>query len=149
MSSNNGGTSPPNTTTEPFVWVLIPLVVVFSIGTFIIFVWNKNLREHFPDHPAPEDIDAAAVGDDVYGRFRRGVRSSTRGAEARSMEGLNELGEAPPPYDAKKPPGIADQHGGAANEPNISGTGPRDTELPPGYPARPLPTHAAISRHEQ
>ncbi|KAG5951874.1 hypothetical protein E4U53_002080 [Claviceps sorghi] len=122
--------------TEPFVWVLIPLVVIFFTGTILIFLWNKKRREHYPVHPAwPEERGAATAGDggdDAHGQYGRGLRWPG-GSEARSTEGLNELGEAPPPYDAMKPPAIGDQHG--ANEPSTSGTRPRESgsDLPPGY----------------
>ncbi|KAG6008673.1 hypothetical protein E4U21_004028 [Claviceps maximensis] len=144
MSSNNGGTS--NTSTEPFVWVLIPMIVIFSMMAFVIFIWNRKRRERYPIHihsAWPVERGAAAVRDDAYGRYRRGLHWSTRRIELRSTEGLNELGEAPPPYDSKKPPGIGEQHG-------PSGTGHRDvrSECPPGYPAQPCSIHAANSRNE-
>ncbi|KAG6007111.1 hypothetical protein E4U43_000358 [Claviceps pusilla] len=153
MSSNNDPT--PSTSTEPFVWVLIPLVVIFSMGTFVIFIWRKRRGERYAIYPAwPEERGTAAANDDAHGQFRQDLRWPSRGPAARSTEGLNELGEAPPPYDAKKLPETGDGHGTAANESSTSetgtGTGPRDrSELPPGYPAQPSSTYVAISRREQ
>lgn len=57
------------------------------------------------------------------------------------MEGLNELGEAPPPYDTKKPPAIQDRHG-RRRDAGEEGTELRDLEAggrPPEYPAHPPP----------
>ncbi|KAG5936698.1 hypothetical protein E4U59_004849 [Claviceps monticola] len=73
---------------------------------------------------------------------RRRSHLPLRSLETRSTEGLNDMGEAPPPYNARKPPGtVEDRHEGA-NEPRTSGMG-----APPEYPAQPSPTHAANPRN--
>lgn len=66
------------------------------------------------------------------------------------MEGLNEIGEAPPPYDSKKPPAIGDQHRRQRSEE----TGETSTEMqdleagvrPPEYPAHPPPAVTTDTR---
>ncbi|KAK9445520.1 hypothetical protein VB005_00632 [Metarhizium brunneum] len=123
--------------TEPFVWVIIPLVAVFSVGTFIVFIWNRQRRRQNPDRRAwPED--RVLVGSS-YIRYRRGLRWSPW-SETRSVEGLNELGEAPPPYDSKKPPALHNQHPTRREETGEEGSELRDLESggrPPAYPAQP------------
>ncbi|KAK2591435.1 hypothetical protein QQS21_010875 [Conoideocrella luteorostrata] len=143
MSSNDGGSS--GMSTEPFVWVLIPLVTIFSVGTFIAFLWNRRRRRSYRDrHVWPENRVLVGAS---YVRYRRGVRWSPW-SETRPAEGLNELGEAPPPYDSKKPPGIGDHHG-MQDESSASGTALRDVEAgqhPPEYPALPRPAHTVNTR---
>ncbi|KHN96640.1 uncharacterized protein MAM_05583 [Metarhizium album ARSEF 1941] len=125
--------------TEPLVWVIIPLIAVFSVGTFVLFIWNRQRkRSSLNRNELPED--RVLVGSS-YIRCRRGMRWSPW-SETRSVEGLNELGEAPPPYDSKKPPAIHDQLAERREETGQEGSELRDLETgrrPPAYPAPPQP----------
>ncbi|OAA33381.1 hypothetical protein AAL_00846 [Moelleriella libera RCEF 2490] len=129
--------------TEPFIWVLIPLVAVFSIGTLLMFLWNKCRRHSTTESNAWPQERVAVAGPDV----RRGIRWSPWSG-MRSTEGLNELGEAPPPYDTKKLPAPADRHDTPdnASAPAIPLQEVENGALPPSYPAVPPPTHATNPR---
>lgn len=145
MSSTGGDTS-SGMSTEPFVWVIIPLIAVFSIGTFIVFVWNRQRKRRNQNQAAwPED--RVLVGGS-YVRSRRGMRWSPW-SEGRPTEGLNELGEAPPAYDSKKPPDIDDRHRERRDETGETSTEMQDLEAgvrPPAYPAHPPPAVTTDTR---
>ncbi|KND91667.1 hypothetical protein TOPH_03644 [Tolypocladium ophioglossoides CBS 100239] len=122
-----------NMSSRPLLWVIIPLLAVFSAGCFTAFVWTRHRRAR---------RDPAWLGDRILmpsGFLMARPERRWNTTRARSVEGLNELGEAPPPYDTKKPPPIdglrRDEVGGPAMELRDLevGTGP-----PPGYVA-PLP----------
>ncbi|KAG6132123.1 hypothetical protein E4U24_007346 [Claviceps purpurea] len=128
MSSWDGAMESGPDGRKQILWVSLSALGIFIILA-IAYVWMKN-RE-----------TAAGPGANEWHRRRRS-HSPLRSLETRSTEGLNESGEAPPPYNARKPPGtMGDRHEGA-NEPHISGMG-----APPEYPAQPSPTHAANPRN--
>ncbi|KAH6891368.1 hypothetical protein B0T10DRAFT_485084 [Thelonectria olida] len=83
-------------------WVLIPLVVIILIGlaATVVQIRRRRLRRQGVTWPgAPGNMQSTG------GRIlvvRRGGRNGTRSETARMEEGLNELGEAPPPYEGKK-----------------------------------------------
>ncbi|POR36809.1 Uncharacterized protein TPAR_02995 [Tolypocladium paradoxum] len=117
---------------QPLFWVIIPLLAVFSAGLFTAFVWTRHWRAR---------RDASWPGDRILmpsGFLMARPERRWNTTRARSLEGLNELGEAPPPYDSKKPPPIdgirRDEVGGPAMErlDLEAGMGP-----PPGYVAPP------------
>lgn len=128
-----------NMASQPLLWVIVPLLAVFSAGCFTVFVWARHRRARRNPSWAG-DLILMPSGFLMARTERR--RNTT--ARARSLEGLNELGEAPPPYDTKKPPPIdgirRDEVGGPAMELRDleAGTGP-----PPGYVAPPPPAHVA------
>jgi len=76
---------------------------------------------------------------------RSGGRRWADRNRSRDLEGLNELGEAPPPYDTKKPPSIScryDPADGAGTElTNMDSAGARAPE----YVPRPPEAHVATS----
>ncbi|PNY21664.1 Uncharacterized protein TCAP_07235 [Tolypocladium capitatum] len=124
---------------QPLLWVIIPLLAVFSAGFFTAFVWARHRRaRRDPSWPGSNSI-LMPGGFLTTCTDRRGNT-----AAARSVEGLNELGEAPPPYDTKKPPPIddlrRDEMGGPAMELRDMESGMRP---PPGYVASPPPAHVA------
>ncbi|KAF4451192.1 hypothetical protein F53441_5802 [Fusarium austroafricanum] len=92
-SDDNNGFS---FSSQPFAWVLIPLFVIFVLGlTATIIQVRRRRRRRANQNPwAPANT-----------RLRGGRRTTNRGSPwngTRSQEGLNELGQAPPPYDGKK-----------------------------------------------
>lgn len=129
---------------QPFIWVIIPLMAIFAIGAIICFIWNRRRRRQNPDRYIWPENRVLVNGQ--YVRYRRGGLRWSPWGEARSLEGLNELGEAPPPYDKKKPPGIHEQHGPGVDG-QQQGQELRDIEagvLPPEYPTAPPP---AVTRN--
>ncbi|UNI20791.1 hypothetical protein JDV02_006846 [Purpureocillium takamizusanense] len=98
---------------QPLLWVVIPLLAVFAAGCFTVFVWTRHRRSRggttgggggsgrsmWPDDRIllPSGFIMARTG---------GRRWADRNRSSRDLEGLNELGEPPPPYDTKKPPSI-------------------------------------------
>lgn len=90
---------------QPLVWVIIPLLAIFAAGCFTLFVWRRHARARHGgggDDGWPEDRILMPSGF-YMARTGRRWRAPDRG---RSLEGLDELGEAPPPYEAKKPPSM-------------------------------------------
>ncbi|KAG5956067.1 hypothetical protein E4U57_002924 [Claviceps arundinis] len=108
-----------------------------ALGIFIILLIAYMLMRK---HDSQKET-AAGPGANEWHRRRR-PHLPLRSLETRSTEGLNESGEAPPPYNAGKPPGTMGDHHEGANESRISGMG-----APPEYPAQPSPTHAANPRN--
>lgn len=115
--------------TQPLIWIIVPLLSVFSVGCFIFLMWRRRRAR-----------DPNASDDRVIGPGGFLVAPSTRrwaalGA-ARSLEGLNELGEAPPPYEVKTPP-LSEYPRVVLAGADVEGAGGR----PPGY------CHAAPQTH--
>ena len=80
-------------------FVIIPLVCVLSLSVFVsIFYYRRRrrLRVEYRDLPQRH----VAPDGHVMTGPRRGRWNVWGGLQSR--EGLNELGEAPPPYDPKK-----------------------------------------------
>lgn len=117
--STIGGQSLGAGGSRPWIWVVIPLGIVIFVGglacTCHTFLRRRRKAHMLQLDPRgrralEQDLENAAVrgsrgGARLYGQ--RWVRPTTRWAWAnniniRGEEGLNELGEAPPPYDAKK-----------------------------------------------
>jgi len=111
---------------EPFAWALIPLFVILVLGlTATVIQVRRRRRRRANQWPGPGPQASASSG------LRGGNRTSNRGTPwhgTRSEEGLNELGQAPPPYDGKKetqgPVELRDLEAGGS---------------PPDYPAEPPP----------
>ncbi|KAG5944468.1 hypothetical protein E4U60_005986 [Claviceps pazoutovae] len=118
---------------KQILWVCLSALGI-SIILAIAYMWMMNR-----DRKNRET--AAGPGANEWHRRRRS-HLPLRSLETRSTEGLNESGEAPPPYTARKPPGTMGDRHEEANEPRISGMG-----APPEYPAQPSPTHAANPRN--
>ncbi|KAG8677044.1 hypothetical protein FPOAC2_03163 [Fusarium poae] len=110
---------------EPFAWALIPLFVILVLGlTATVIQIRRRRRRRGNQWPGSNPQAPAYSG-------LRGGRTSNRGAlwnGTRSQEGLNELGQAPPPYDGKKerrnPLELRDLEAGGS---------------PPEYPSEPPP----------
>ncbi|KAF5231978.1 hypothetical protein FAUST_8966 [Fusarium austroamericanum] len=110
---------------EPFAWALIPLFVILVLGlTATVIQIRRRRRRRGNQWPGstPQGTESSGL---------RGGRTSNRGAlwnSTRSQEGLNELGQAPPPYDGKKerhdPLELRDLEAGGS---------------PPEYPSEPPP----------
>lgn len=127
---------------QPFAWILIPLVIFFFIGLIAtIFQVRRRRRRRAMLYQRWPSSNAQRVftphGEVIIVRRRPGASRWT--PWQRSQEGLNELGEAPPPYDGKKDP-----------RQNGEGTELRDLEAgerpPPEYPAMPGPAVTTESR---
>lgn len=109
---------------EPFRWAIIPIVLAFfGVGILYYFLHRRRTRRYALQYGAdrsrwPQNNRAGHL---VPSRSRWGNWAGTR-----SQEGLNELGEAPPPYGPKQ-----DDEEGAR---------------PPEYPAEPPPAVTTESR---
>ncbi|RGP81666.1 hypothetical protein FLONG3_153 [Fusarium longipes] len=111
---------------EPFAWALIPLFVILILGlTATVIQIRRRRRRRGNQWPGPGPQTSSLSG------LRGGNRTSNRGGPwngTRSEEGLNELGQAPPPYDGKKetqdPLELRDLEAGGS---------------PPDYPSEPPP----------
>ncbi|KAL4725303.1 hypothetical protein ACLX1H_007450 [Fusarium chlamydosporum] len=129
-NNNDGGFSFGQ---EPFAWALIPLFVILVLGvTATIIQVRRRRRRRGNQWPGSGPQASASTG------LRGGTRTSGRGAlwhGTRSEEGLNELGQAPPPYDGKKetqdPLELRDLEAGNS---------------PPEYPAEPPPALVSDGR---
>ncbi|KAG6129826.1 hypothetical protein E4U22_004854 [Claviceps purpurea] len=131
-SLNEAEKSGPDARKQILWTCLSALGISIILAIAYMLIWRHD-RKH---------RDTAVDPDVNEWRRRRRLHLPSRSLETRPTEGLNELGEVPPPYNARKPPGtIGDRHEGA-NEPRISGMG-----APPEYPAQPSPTHAANPRN--
>lgn len=105
---------------QPLAWALVPVVVLLAIG-IAATIWQFHRRrvrrrqqQEWP-HDPEQQIGGSGAGHSW--------------ATTRPQEGLNELGQAPPPYEGK---GSSDEHGTELRDmaPGIR---------PPAYPAVPEP----------
>ncbi|KAL6863927.1 hypothetical protein J3F83DRAFT_716227 [Trichoderma novae-zelandiae] len=135
------------TSTRPLTYVIIPLLALFVICSAGLFFHVRRRRRR----------RLIAADSSTWGRGRWVTRDGTllfvpRHARRNpwggfhSQEGLNELGEAPPPYKSKMlipgEGGAAAAAAGAATELRDRGEGGR----PPEYVVEPLPAVVADSR---
>ncbi|KAJ9141791.1 hypothetical protein NKR23_g7769 [Pleurostoma richardsiae] len=130
MSSQNGDSlsSGPLFEGHPWVWVIIPLSIVLAVGALACSCHTYRMRRRKKRilldprgrQALERDLEEALAGREPTRRAgagaagrtpgQRWARPTTRWAwatnltSARPEEGLNELGEAPPPYDGKKVP---------------------------------------------
>ncbi|KAI5467132.1 hypothetical protein BGZ63DRAFT_370426 [Mariannaea sp. PMI_226] len=142
FTDNNDGSSSIDARTV--AWILIPIVIIVIIGLIATMIQIRRRRQRRENGTSetmtetrrrrrhrPNDIIGATPVVPSNRRvvlFRRGQNnadSETRRAE----EGLNELGEAPPPYEGKK----SDQEDGIELQDRASG------EPSPEYVAEPSP----------
>lgn len=99
---------------RPYAYVIFPLIIVFIIFFVIIILYNRRRRRrHFALHGhnwpgGRENPHAHIPAAERRRRPRRDNRWGPWGA-TRSQEGLNELGEAPPPYDGKRDGTVREQ----------------------------------------
>ncbi|KAM4057584.1 hypothetical protein HRG_009219 [Hirsutella rhossiliensis] len=115
--------------TQPLIWIIVPLLSVFSVGCFVFFMWRRHQRARDPNGPGWADDRVIGPGGFLVARTSR--RWATLGG-TRPLEGLNELGEAPPPYEAKTPPPpLAEYPRVVLPEPEGEAEGARGR--PPGY----------------
>ncbi|KAL6363323.1 hypothetical protein LRP88_02735 [Fusarium phalaenopsidis] len=137
MSSNDNNDDDFSISDRPFAWIIIPLAVIIIIGCIATLIQVRRRRRRRQQQwagqgprvlgPPPGRLFGATG---TRGNGRRGPWAGTR-----SQEGLNELGEAPPPYDGKKerqdPVELRDLEAGGS---------------PPEYPAVPGPAVTRDSR---
>ncbi|KAG6024793.1 hypothetical protein E4U19_003531 [Claviceps sp. Clav32 group G5] len=118
---------------KQILWACLSALGIFIILSIVYMLMRRHDRK----------LRDTAVDPDINEwRRRRRSHLPSRSLGTRSTVGSNESGEAPPPYNARKPPGtMRDRHEGT-NESPISGMG-----APPEYPAQPSPTHAANPRN--
>ncbi|TFB06802.1 hypothetical protein CCMA1212_001029 [Trichoderma ghanense] len=136
------------TSTRPLTYVIIPLLALFVICSAGLFFHVRRRRRRL--------LMAAAGDSSIWGRGRwvtrdgalvfvpRHSRRSPWGG-LHSQEGLNELGEAPPPYYKFKV--VPGEEGGAVGA--AATTGLRDMEegrRPPEYVAEPEAAVVADTR---
>ncbi|KJZ76300.1 hypothetical protein HIM_04382 [Hirsutella minnesotensis 3608] len=94
-----GDVTPP-VPPQPLLWVIIPLLAVLTAGCFTFWMWKRHRRARSgTSRTWPEERTPGHDGSMVRTSRRWGALTGSR-----SVEGLNELGEAPPPYEAKSPP---------------------------------------------
>ncbi|PTB68669.1 hypothetical protein BBK36DRAFT_1112530 [Trichoderma citrinoviride] len=127
------------TSTRPLTYVIIPLLALFVICSVGLFFHVRRRRRRL-----------IAADSTIWGRGRwvtrdgtlvfvpRHYRRSPWGGGFPSQEGLNELGEAPPPYKSNKVllPGSEGQGQGEGGTPAAAATELRDMEegrRPPEY----------------
>lgn len=118
MSSGFGpGSSSFETTTptQPWVWVFVPVGIVIVIGAAAVFLHSQR-KARLPQEPPMLPTSNAYTLHAQRGRSRafheRDLPSVLpgrlsrwhAGTMPRSEEGLNELGEAPPPYEKRFAP---------------------------------------------
>ncbi|RDA85811.1 hypothetical protein CP532_5762 [Ophiocordyceps camponoti-leonardi (nom. inval.)] len=110
----DGGMAVP----QPLLWVLVPLLAVFAAGCLFFLLWTRRQRRRrrrrrrlgdeerqtarsWPDERGGGGgVAAARRNRSVAGRS--GAWGGSRAGDERE-EGLDERGEAPPPYEAKCP----------------------------------------------
>ncbi|KAI6752825.1 hypothetical protein HG530_013577 [Fusarium avenaceum] len=127
----NGGFSFGN---QPFTWVLIPLFVILVLGlTATIIQIRRRRRRRANQWPGPGPAPGSRAAGIRGGNGTTNRRTLWNGT--RSQEGLNELGQAPPPYDGKKetrdPLELRDLEAGSS---------------PPEYPNEPPPALVSNGR---
>lgn len=95
-------------------YIIFPIfIIVLSFLSLIFVLRRRNQRRNFilqggggPNNNGHWPADRSGGGPGLMYRMRdrgAGAPGTRRGVD--STEGLNELGEAPPPYDGKREPG--------------------------------------------
>ncbi|KAJ4267769.1 hypothetical protein NW762_003884 [Fusarium torreyae] len=116
---------------QPIAWILIPLIVILVLGLTATIIQVRRRRRLRGNLWPGNDPRAPASS----GRGNRTTNRRAPWAGTRSEEGLNELGQAPPPYDGKKetqnPLELRDLEAGSS---------------PPEYPAEPPPAVVSDGR---
>lgn len=91
---------------QSLVYVVGPLAAILVIGIIAMVVWYRSRRNrNLDDNVWPRERLVTADGQLLYFPRGRGILRHGRWnvwGGMRSSEGLNELGEAPPPYDLKR-----------------------------------------------
>ncbi|PFH55336.1 hypothetical protein XA68_18562 [Ophiocordyceps unilateralis] len=124
----DGGLAAP----QPLLWVLVPLLAVFAAGCLFFWLWTRRQRRRRRRRRRRpgDEATTARSWPDVHGGGAATARgggsrpwgSGVWGAGNEMEEGLDERGEAPPPYEAKSP---------------------SPTVRPPEYVASPASSHLA------
>ncbi|KAF4336257.1 pgaD domain protein [Fusarium beomiforme] len=99
-NDNNDGNNGFSFGAQPFAWVLIPLFVIFVLGLTATIIQVKRRRRRRGSQWPGQNTRAPA-----YTSLRGARRTTNRVSPwsgTRTEEGLNELGQAPPPYDGMK-----------------------------------------------
>merc|ERR1711988_1092631 len=129
---------------RPLVFVIFPFAIVFICAAVVTMLYRRRQRKKFValhphwTHADPATARAARrLHTNRNNAARNGGGAGRRWGPwgARSQEGLNELGEAPPPYDGKRDTGDSGDVGLRDLE---AGHGPT-SDQPPDYPAEPGP----------
>lgn len=138
-STNNDNGNGISFSDYPFAWIIVPIFVFFFIGlclTVLRFRRRRRRAATLQQWPGTPSGRVVGPGGRIIVVSRRGGASRWN-PWTRSQEGLNELGEAPPPYEGQKKNG------------NGEGIEMRDLEAgerPPEYPAAPGPAVTTESR---
>ncbi|OAA63895.1 hypothetical protein ISF_04604 [Cordyceps fumosorosea ARSEF 2679] len=113
---------PPSTNLQPVTYAIIPLVTLASIFLVGVFAYMRRRRGPRLDGGISDDGGEAQMQERRRGGRDRGAAADNwppgsinlRWWFLRSNEGLNELGEAPPPYDVPNRPRKAVTEGSAS-----------------------------------
>lgn len=132
MASTTDDNGMDSISNQPFAWIIIPLVIFFFVGV-VATVYQIRRRRRRAQGQWPGQPITTPHGIVVITSRRPGA-SRWAPWTTRSQEGLNELGEAPPPYDGKKERGqeLRDLERGEGS--------------PPEYPAVPGPAVTTETR---
>jgi hypothetical protein len=131
MADDSDHTTERSDSIQPLVWSVAAVVLLFIIGSCTALVRKRRRRSQqsqrgqWPHDPVPAMRDRISL--DQLPRRTVCLQSPRCGMSLQS--GLNELGEAPPPYSARRD--IDENH-----------EGPRDPETavaPSGHPIEPRP----------
>lgn len=126
MATTHGSASYPLLSSKPWAIIAIPLGVVAGLGALAVIFHTRRRRrlksrllvssDPRARQALERDLQEAWVrGASSHGNSQQQQRTTTRWVrpasrwawahnvlQSRAEEGLNELGEAPPPYDARK-----------------------------------------------
>jgi hypothetical protein len=93
---------------RPYSYVIFPLIVVFVVVFVGVILYNRRRRRrlvalHGHNWPGGRQNPLSHIPAGRRARMRGGRDNRwAPWGSTRSQEGLNELGEAPPPYDGKR-----------------------------------------------
>lgn len=116
---------------RPLAWALIPVLVILAIGLCAAFwkIRRRRARRRLQQQEWPSDPEQQ------IGRHRSGQPWNS----TRPREGLNELGQAPPPYQVKTSTDDEDEEGTELRD-MVAGA------RPPAYPEEPEPAVTTDTR---
>lgn len=130
---------------RPYAYVIFPLIVVFICIFVAIILYNRRRRRrlvalHGHNWPGGRENPLSHIPARRRPRMRGGRdnRWAPWGA-TRSQEGLNELGEAPPPYDGKREGDVREDEMRDMERGEGTGPGRGDDARPPEYITEPGP----------
>ncbi|KAF4977154.1 hypothetical protein FZEAL_6262 [Fusarium zealandicum] len=133
--TNNNNNNSFAFTDTPFAWVLIPVVSILFLGLIATVIQVRRRRRRRNQQWPGYGPRVPGTSGPPFGT--RNTRQGAPWSGTRSQEGLNELGEAPPPYAGKK-------EGRESTEMHDLEAG----GSPPEYPAVPGPALTTGSRRD-